>query len=76
MISRKVSLVCCSHVLCYDFHEHHGIPFVTTGSGGWGICTHMGPGCTMSDPTNRGVFYHFVEAAIEESENISGHVVR
>jgi hypothetical protein len=30
----------------------------------------------MSDPTNRGVFYHFVEAAIEESENISGHVVR
>ena len=72
----KVSLVCCAHMLCYDFHLFNGVPFVTTGGGGWGICTHMGENCTTSHPPDRGVFYHLVKISIDAKGCISGGVVR
>jgi hypothetical protein len=72
----RVSLVCCAHVLCYDFHVYEGIPFVTTGGGGWGICTHLGAGCTVSRAPGRGVFYHYATVSIEANGRLSGGVVR
>ena len=72
----NVSLVCCAHVLCYDFHLFEGIPFVTTGGGGWGICTHMGETCTSSQAPDRGVFYHYAKVSIDAAGGISGGIVR
>jgi hypothetical protein len=75
MRAHRVSLVCCAHVVAYDYHIHDGIPYVVSGGGGWGLCSHFGT-CTGNQPPHRGSFYHFVEVTVSESGAITGRIVR
>lgn len=73
-----VKLVCCAHVVAYDYHMHEGIAFVVSGGGGIALCSHFDGACS-SPPGNlpqRGSFYHFVQITVEESGAIAGRVVR
>jgi len=74
--AHRVNLVCCAHVLAYDFHVHEGVPFVVSGGGGWGLCSHFCGPCHAQKPPARGSFYHFVEVSVAESGAISGRVFR
>jgi hypothetical protein len=73
---QKVNLVCCAHVIAYDYRVHEGIPFVVSGGGGWGLCSHFCGPCHSAAPPSRGSFYHFVEVTIAETGVISGRVIR
>lgn len=76
--AHRVRLVCCAHVIAYDYHVHDGIPYVVSGGGGWGLCSHYGT-CrrlTGGEAPARGSFYHFVEIAVHESGAIAGRVIR
>lgn len=63
-------MVCCAHVIVYDFHTHEGTAFVTSGGGGYRL------GEELSAPPHRGRFHHFVEIAVHESGAVSGRVIR
>jgi hypothetical protein len=71
----QVRLVCCAHVLAYDYYLHEGVSYVVSGGGGWGLCSHFGI-CHGSQPPTRGSFYHFVDITIEAAGVISGRVIR
>jgi hypothetical protein len=71
----RVRLVCCAHVIGYDLHHWQGIPFVVSGGGGWGVCSHYGL-CGGGKPPHRGSFFHFVEVTMEESGALTGRVYR
>jgi len=71
----NVRLVCCAHIIAYDYHVDDGISYVVSGSGGWGLCSHYGV-CTNTGPPNRGAFYHFVELTIHQSGEITGRLVK
>lgn len=76
--AHRVKLVCCAHVLAYDYHVHEGIPYVVSGGGGWGLCSHYGTcrSLVMGSAPLRGSFFHFVEITVAESGAISGRVFR
>ena len=66
----NVKMVCCAHLLCFDYHVHDGVAYIISGGGGWGIFDEI------SNPPHRGNFYHFVELTIEKSGAVSGCVYR
>lgn len=75
--THRVRLVCCAHVVAYDYYVYDGIPLVVSGGGGWGLCSHYG-GCqslAMGTPGQRGSFYHFVQVSVDKSGAISGRVI-
>ena len=74
----RVNLVCCAHVVAYDVHVHGGVPYLTSGCGGWGLCSHFGACYNINGgiPPHRGSFYHLVEVSLEESGAISWRLLR
>lgn len=74
--AHDIKLVCCAHVIAYDYYVHDGIPYVVSGGGGWGLCTHFAGECHGQKPPYRGSFYHFVEIIVQESGAISGRVIQ
>jgi hypothetical protein len=71
----NVRLVCCAHVIAYDYTVHDGTAYVVSGGGGWGLCSHFGI-CNEAKPPQRGSFYHFVDVTIADTGAISGRIVR
>jgi len=70
----NVKLVCCAHILGYDYYEHDGIGYVISGGGGWGLfCDY---GLAQGAPPNRGGIYHFVKISLQETGAITGEVIR
>ena len=76
----EVDLVCCSHIMGFDYYVYEGIPFVLSGAAGYildGVFggTHReGYAISLGVPPHRGSFFHFVQIAVEESGAISGRV--
>ena len=66
-----VKLVCCAHVIAYDYYVYEGVAFVTSGGGGWGVDTRY-----RNRPPLRGSFYHFVQVLIDENGCIKGQIYR
>ncbi len=78
----KVSLVCCSHIIGYDYYNYEGIKFVVSGNAGYAIDFDFGrshregyaimPGV----PPHRGSFYHFLKITVNINGQISGKIYR
>lgn len=66
----RVNIVCCAHVILYDYCEFEGAAFVTSAGGGYATDT------VFFTPPYRGRFHHFVEITVQESGAISGRVIK
>jgi hypothetical protein len=73
--SYRVRLVCCAHVIAYDYTIHDQIPYVISGGGGWGLCSDYGI-CQAAAPPYRGSFYHFVDIEVDEDGSLTSRVFR
>gem|GEM_PF-3435491 len=66
----EVALVCCAHVIAYDFHTRGGTAFLTSGGGGYALESQL------QTPPQRGRFHHFVEIAVAADGAVSTRVFK
>lgn len=72
--ANKIKMICCAHVIAYDYYVYDNIPYVVSGGLGWGL--HDGFGYLWGTPPHRGAFYHFVAVTVSKDGEISGRIIR